>query len=150
MPTLSVRWDDFESAFIIGSPDARYFLNLKTGETEYTSHMDGETVKNRILSKVEAGDYLEIPRVNIDDALDEIMSFIDAQESETAKRLRDGMTQHSSPFLGFNRAMEATVSYAPIGQDTANRVLSGVSISFVRNMIWRSTTSDSERFRMCR
>ena len=105
MPTLSVRWDDFESAFIIGSPDARYFLNLKTGETEYTSHMDGETVKNRILSKVEAGDYLEIPRVNIDDALDEIMSFIDAQESETAKRLRDGMTQHSSPFLGFNRAM---------------------------------------------
>ena len=44
------------------------------------------------------------------------MSFIDAQESETAKRLRDGMTQHSSPFLGFNRAMGSDQSYAPISK----------------------------------
>ena len=105
MPTLKVRWDDFESAFIIGSPDARYFLNLDTGETEYTSHMDGETVKSRILAKVKDGNFLEIPRNSLDTALNEVTTFIDAQENDIAMRLRDGMLHHKSPFLGFNRAM---------------------------------------------
>ena len=105
MPTLKVRWDDFESAFIIGSPDARYFLNLDTGETEYTSHMDGETVKSRILTKVKDGNFLEIPRSSLETALNEVTKFIDAQENDIAMRLRDGMLHHKSPFLGFNRAM---------------------------------------------
>ena len=107
MTVLTVRWEDFESAFIIGSPDARYFLNLETGETEYTSHMDGDTVNARVLKKVEAGDFLEIPRPSFDDAMAEVSAFIRSENSETQIRLREGMTEHRSPFLGFNRAIGA-------------------------------------------
>ena len=109
MRILTVRWDDFEAAFIIGSPDARYFLNLLTGEVEYTSHMDGETVKERVLAKVAAGDFLEITRPSFDVAMDEVTSFIGSEAPDVQAQLNDGMQQHKSPFLGFNRAMGSDV-----------------------------------------
>ena len=105
MTAMTVRWEDFESAFIIGSLDARYFLNLDTGETEYTSHMDGDTVKARVLQKVESGHFLEIPCPSFDDAMAEVSAFISSENAETQTRLKEGMMEHRSPFLGFNRAI---------------------------------------------
>jgi len=103
--TLTVRWDDFEAAFIIGAPDSRYYLNLASGEVEYTSHLDGQTVRDRVARRVAAGEWLEIPRASTPEGMAEIHAFIEAQtDPDLQAGLRAGLAE-KNPLMGFNRAL---------------------------------------------
>jgi len=102
--TVTVRWDDFEAAFFIGSPDARYFLDTRDGTVEYTSHMDGSQVRERVLRQTGAEGWIEIPRAGPEAGLKEIAAFADTQPPEIAENLRASL-KDSVPFRAFNRAM---------------------------------------------
>ena len=103
--TVAVRWDDFEAAFIIGSPDARTFVCLRTGDVEYTSHMDDDTVRQRILGRASGPDWLEIPRVSTDVGMAEIEAFIASEaDPELAAALRRSL-QERQPFRAFMAAL---------------------------------------------
>lgn len=105
MKTLTVRWDDFEAAFIIGAPGSRYFVNVCNGEVEYTGHLDGDTVRERVQRRVESGDWLEIPRASTPEGMAEIAAFIEAQDDDTLKsRLRAGLAEKKA-LMGFNKAL---------------------------------------------
>ena len=103
--TLTLRWEDFEAAFIIGSPNARYFVSLTTGEVVYTSHMDGEKVRARVLKQTAQPGWLELPRPDMDDARREVEAFADTvEDKELGVRIREALGA-SVPFLAFNRAL---------------------------------------------
>lgn len=106
MKTISLRFEDFESAFIIGSPDSRYFVSTETGEVIHTSHFDDETVRKRILDKVSAPGWLEIPRPTEADARAEIDAFIasEGRDGEIGQALTAGLSD-KKPFVGFNKAL---------------------------------------------
>ena len=109
LKTIEVNWDDFESAFIIGSPDARYFIHASSGEVEYISHMDGEVVRERLERKTESPDWIEIQRPTQDDAMTEIRQFIEAEtNTDTVERLANSLSE-TRPFVAFNRAMGSDV-----------------------------------------
>ncbi len=103
---IEVRWDDFEAAFFIGSPDAQYFFNRETGETVYTSHMDGETVRERILRQTKADPWIAIPRATPDDGLAEIRAFAEAQEDEALKAKLLAALETNHPPMAFNKALD--------------------------------------------
>ncbi len=106
MKIISVRFEDFESAFIVGSPDSRYFVSTETGEVTHTSHFDDETVRRRILDKVSAPSWLEVPRPTEADAHAEIDAFIAAEgrDGEIGQALTAGLNE-KKPFVGFNKAL---------------------------------------------
>lgn len=99
------RWEDFEAAFIIGSPDARYFVHLETGEVEYTSHMDDEKVRGRVLARTGGPGWLEVPRAGSDAAMAEIEEFIATEgDPVVAADLRASLKERI-PFRAFMRAL---------------------------------------------
>lgn len=103
--TFSVRWDDFEAAFIIGSPDARYFVNTSTGEVEYTSHLDGETVRTRVLGRTSGDDWLEISRASTPEGMVEIEEFISSEDdADFAAQLRTSLEGRRG-LITFNRTL---------------------------------------------
>lgn len=103
--TLKLRWEDFEAAFIIGSPNARYFVSLTTGEVVYTSHMDGEKVRARVLKQTTQPGWLELPRPDMEAARREVEGFADTvADQELGARIREALGA-SVPFLAFNRTL---------------------------------------------
>lgn len=109
LKTLTVRWDDFEAAFIIGAPGSRYFLSLRTGDVEYTSFMDGETVKSRVLKRTSGDGWLEIPRASTDEAMAEIQAFIETEPDAELRAAMQAGIESKHPLKGFNRALGANV-----------------------------------------
>ncbi len=105
--TFTVRWDDFEAAFIIGSPDARYFVNTTTGEVEYTSHLDGETVRTRVLKRTAGSEWLEVPRASTPEGMQEIEQFIGTEEDTELKEALRSALQGRRGLIMFNRALGA-------------------------------------------
>ncbi len=106
MPTtVTVRWDDFEAAFIIGSPESRYFLDTTTGAVEYTSHFDDEAVRERVLRRAAAPGWLEIPRPSEDDARAEVSEFIASETDEAIRAALQAGFSERHAFKGFNSAL---------------------------------------------
>ena len=105
MRTLSVDWDHFEEAFVIGSPDARYFLHVHTGEVAYIGPMDGPTVRQRVMTRVEAEGWVEIPRPSLADALEEIRGFAAAEVDEEVRERLLAALRDPRPPVAFNRAL---------------------------------------------
>ncbi len=107
--SLTVRWDDFEAAFIITSPDAVYFVNTDTGDVEYTSHMDGETVRERILKRTGGDQWIEIPRATYEDGIAELKAFAEAEpDAELSAALVAALAEKLPP-RAFNRALGGNV-----------------------------------------
>ncbi len=101
------RWEDFEAAFYIGSPDARYFLNVESGEVVYTSHMDDEKVRGRILERTRLPGWLELPRASTPEGMDEVRAFV---ASETRPELLEALTRSLAervPLRAFMRVVYA-------------------------------------------
>ena len=108
--TLTVRWDDFEAAFIIGAPDSRYFLNLDTGEVEYTSHLDDEKVRSRIERRTAGEHWLEIPRASTPEGMAEIRDFIQCEEDPDLRHSLEASLSERNPLMGFNRALGTDIA----------------------------------------
>ena len=107
--TLTVRWDDFEAAFFLGSPEARYFVNLESGEVVYTSHMDGETVRERVLRQTKQAPWIAIPRAPADQPLQEIRAFAAQVDDEDMKAAIMASLDASQTPRAFNAAIGTNV-----------------------------------------
>ena len=99
------RWEDFESAFIIGSPDARYFLHLESGTVEYTSHLDGETVRSRVLRQTSGPGWVELPRASTPEGMAEVQAFIEAEEDGALRAELRAALESRLGFVKFNRTL---------------------------------------------
>lgn len=127
MAPIAVRWGDFEAAFFVGSPGARYFFNRSNGEVDYTSHMDGPDVRDRILRRTSDDEWLEIPRVTMDDAQVEMREFAQAEADDTLRAALLEALQSATWPRAFNQALgsdqEARGRWAKARQAGINRRL---------------------------
>jgi hypothetical protein len=98
---ITVSWDDLEAAFVIGSPDAHYFLHAQTGELIYLSPMDDESTRERILKKVEEPGWLEIPRASTPEGMVEVEAFIAAEPDESYRAELTACLSERIPFRAF-------------------------------------------------
>ena len=98
---ITVSWDDLEAAFVIGSPDAHYFLHAQTGELIYLSPMDDESTRERILKKVEEPGWLEIPRASTPEGMVEVESFIAGEPDESYRAELTACLSERIPFRAF-------------------------------------------------
>lgn len=140
---LNVRWEDFEAAFIVGAPDSRYFLDTGSGHVDYTSFLDDESVRNRVLARTSQPGWLEIPRPTSADARAEIAAFIAAQPLEVRAGLEKGLAE-KNPFMGFNKALGL--------QPEVRRAWADARLAAIRRRLFAFTSAhdleiDDERFR---
>jgi hypothetical protein len=92
-------------AFMIGSPDAKYFLNIDTGKLEYLSYLDDEEAKDALLKRTEDDNWVEIPRASTPEGMLEIQAFIDSEEDAEVKAVLESSQKENNPLLAFNRAL---------------------------------------------
>jgi hypothetical protein len=92
-------------AFMIGSPDAKYFLDIDSGELEYLSYLDDEEAKDALLKRTEDDNWVEIPRASTREGMLEIQAFIDSEEDAEVKAELESSQKESNPLLAFNRAL---------------------------------------------
>jgi len=102
---LEVIWDEFEAAFIIGHPEARYFFNVMTGEVLYLSHMDEERTRERVQTKVASDDWAPIPRASTTEGMSEIQTFIDTETDESFQAELTAALSDPIPFRAFMMAL---------------------------------------------
>lgn len=142
--TVTVSWDDFEAAFIIGSPDARYFVNVVTGEVQYTSHLDDDQVRGRIVGRTKGEDWVEIPRASSSDGMAEIRAFIDAEPDAAARAALQKSLGERVPFRAFMMAL----AQVPEGRRRwADARLAGIHARLARFCRERDLEIDDERYR---
>ena len=142
--TLTVSWDDFEAAFIIGSPDARYFVNVGTGEVQYTSHLDDDQVRNRIVGRTAGADWIEIPRASSADGMAEIKAFIAAEPDDVTRAALEKSLTERVPFRAFMTALGTL----PDGRRRwADARLAGIHARLVRFCLARDLEIDDDRYR---
>ncbi len=142
--TLTVRWDDFEAAFIIGSPDSRYFVDTASGAVEYSSHFDDDAVRERVLRRASQPGWLEIPRPTEDDARAEVQSFIDAEpDADVRAALQAGFAEKHA-FKGFNVALGR---FPEVRRRWASHRLSGIHARLLAFTRRHDLAIDDERFR---
>ncbi|HIA04396.1 MAG TPA: hypothetical protein EYN06_05570 [Myxococcales bacterium] len=102
---VSVNWDDFEMAFMIGSPDAKYFFHLGTGELKYLSYLDDDKAKEKLLKQTQDDSWIEIPRASTPEGMEEIANFIASEEDPVVKANLEQSLTTAKPLLAFNRAL---------------------------------------------
>ena len=102
---VSVNWDDFEMAFMIGSPDAKYFFHLGTGELKYLSYLDDDKAKEKLLKQTQDNGWIEIPRASTPEGMEEIENFIASEEDPVVKTSLEQSLADAKPLLAFNRAL---------------------------------------------
>jgi len=142
--TIDVRWDDFEAAFFIGSPDARYFLNRDTGAVEYTSHMDGETVRERILRQTKNEPWIEIPRVEPGTGIRELHQFTETVSDETHRNALLEALKTPRPLVSFNKALGADPA---IRKQWKTALMNGIHRRLLSFCVEHELRVDDERFR---
>ncbi len=118
---LEVIWDEFEAAFIIGHPEARYFFNVMTGEVLYLSHMDEERTRERVQAKVSSADWVPIPRASTTEGMSEIQTFIDTESDQSFQEELKSALSDPIPFRAFMMALvgkpEAKERWSGIRED---------------------------------
>jgi hypothetical protein len=103
--TVSLDWDEFEMAFMIGSPDAMYLLNTQTGVLEYVSHLDDEEGRQTILDRAQGDVWVEIPRASTPEGLAEIQLFISTESDSELKARLEASMESANAFVAFNQAL---------------------------------------------
>ena len=140
--TLNVSWDDFEAAFIIGSPDARYFVNVASGEVLYTSHLDDDQVRTRVLNRTSGPDWLEIPRST--DGMAEIGAFIAAEPDAAARAALEKSLTLKLPLKQFMMALAQIEGGRQRWSDARLRAIHGRLLAFCRE---HDLEVDDDRYR---
>ena len=141
---LSVRWDDFEAAFIIGSPDSRYFVNLDSGEVRYSSFLDDESVRNRGLAQTAQPHWVEIVRPTQADARAEVEVFIGAQKDDAVREALTKGYRERNPFMGFNKALG---SFPDVRRGWATARMAGIHRRLLAFTKAHSVSIDDDRYR---